>query len=118
MRYARSLAGLLLGAVLVSCGGSDPTSPRVPAGIVMTPNQPVLGQGLSDTLRAIVVDANGRAINGQTVTFTSADTTVARVTGALGTVGIVVSAVGIFLLWRAGKRARAKRLAESASNTP
>jgi len=39
-------------------------------------------------------------------------TTVARVTGALGTAGVIIALVLIVLLWRAGKRARAKRRAE------
>jgi|CXWL01.1.fsa_nt_gi membrane protein DedA with SNARE-associated domain len=38
--------------------------------------------------------------------------TVAAVTGALGVVGLTLAAMGIFLLWRAGKRARARRRAE------
>lgn len=34
--------------------------------------------------------------------------TVARVTGTLGAMGLAIAAVGLFLLWRAGKKARAK----------
>jgi membrane protein DedA with SNARE-associated domain len=34
--------------------------------------------------------------------------TVARVTGALGAVGLAIAAIGLFLLWRAGKKARTK----------
>ena len=33
-------------------------------------------------------------------------TTVAQTTGALGAVGLTIAVVGLFLLWRAGKRAR------------
>ncbi len=40
--------------------------------------------------------------------------TVARVTGTLGTIGVLIAAVGIVLLWRAARRARARRLAEKA----
>ena len=39
--------------------------------------------------------------------------TVAAVTGTLGAVGITIAALGIFLLWRAGKKARARRLAKA-----
>ena len=35
-------------------------------------------------------------------------TTVARATGVLGAFGLTIAAVGLFLLWRAGKKARAR----------
>lgn len=44
--------------------------------------------------------------------------TVARVTGALGTIGVLVAVAGIVLLLRAARRARAKRLAERAAGSP
>ena len=47
-----------------------------------------------------------------TVTYDEVKATVGAVTGALGVVGLTLAAVGIFLLWRAGKRARARRRAE------
>lgn len=37
-------------------------------------------------------------------------TLVARVTGALGLVGVTIAALAIFFLWRASKRARARKL--------
>jgi membrane protein DedA with SNARE-associated domain len=43
--------------------------------------------------------------------------TVARVTGALGVVGLTVAGIGLVLLWRAGKRARARRRARLSSST-
>lgn len=41
--------------------------------------------------------------------------TVAAVTGTLGAFGLAIAAIGIFLLWRAGKRARARRIARTRS---
>ncbi len=87
MHKRRPLAWLLLGGVLVSCGSDNSTGPRVPAAIVILPNQPVIAQGLTLSLTATVVDAAGRAIPGQHVTFTSSDTAVATVNAA----GLVLS---------------------------
>jgi YVTN family beta-propeller protein len=79
---------------LVSCG-SDPTEPRrVPASIVILPNAPSLPQKSSKQLTATVVDAAGREIAGETVTFESSDTTILTVspTGLLVSIGPVGSA--------------------------
>jgi len=81
----------------------------------VSPLRALVPAGIASLLWYVALTAAGSALG---LAYEDVKTTVARVTGALGTVGIVVSAVGIFLLWRAGKRARAKRLAESASNTP
>jgi len=57
-------------------------APRVPADIILIPNQPKLPQGLSLPLTATVVDANGREIRGKTVVFSSNDTSIVTVTAA------------------------------------
>jgi large repetitive protein len=83
---------------VMSCG-SDPTEPRrVPAAIVILPNAPTLEQKASKQLTATVVDAAGREIDGETVTFESSDTAIATVSsagllvsvGPIGTVTITV----------------------------
>jgi YVTN family beta-propeller protein len=74
---------------LASCG-SDPTEPRrVPAAIVILPNAPTLPQKSSKQLTATVVDAAGREIAGEPVTFESSDTTILTVssTGLLVSIG-------------------------------
>ena len=50
--------------------------------------------------------ATGSALG---LAYDDVKSTVARVTGALGTVGILIGAMGLYLLWRAGKRMRAGR---------
>jgi len=69
--FPRALLCLFaLVALSVSCG-DDGTGPLVPAKIVIIPNQPVLGQGLTLQLTATVVDAAGRAMPGEQVNFSS-----------------------------------------------
>lgn len=71
---------LLVIALTLACSGdSDDGGPRVPADIVLVPNQPVIPQGLSLKLNATVVDAGGRAISGKTVLFSSSDENVLTV---------------------------------------
>lgn len=92
----------MLVALLLSCG-DDSNAPRVPADIVLIPNQPVVPQGLTLRLEAKVVDANGRAIQGRHPEFHSADTAVATVSssgkvtsvGPLGTVRITADLDGL-----------------------
>ncbi len=91
MHFQRSLAGLLLGALLISCG-DDGTGPHVPANIVITPNHPVVAQGDTVRLTATVVDANGTAISGLHAHFTSADLALATVDSATGLVTSVGAA--------------------------
>ncbi len=98
--FAR-FAGLALLCLSLSCG--DSVGPRVPANIVIVPNQPVVPQGLTLALTATVVDAAGRAIGGMVVTFTSSDPLTATVSaagvvtslGPLGTVRITGATAGI-----------------------
>lgn len=79
------VAGLVGLALSLSCG--DGVGPRVPANIVIVPNQPVVPQGLTLALTATVVDAAGRAIGGKVITFVSADTLIATVSAS----GLVTS---------------------------
>jgi YVTN family beta-propeller protein len=79
---------------LTSCG-SDPNEPRrVPASIVILPNAPSLVQNTSKQLTATVVDAAGREIEGEVVTYESSATTILTVseTGLLVSVGPVGTA--------------------------
>jgi hypothetical protein len=96
---ARLLTLSLLVSAVPSCG-SDPTEPRrVPAAIVIVPNAPLIPQKTTKQLTATVVDAAGRAIDGETVAYESSDTTILTVSpsglltsvGPLGTATITVS---------------------------
>lgn len=91
MQFRRSLPGLLLGALLISCGDAG-TGPQVPANIVILPNHPVVAQGDTLRLTATVVDANGAALPGQHATFSSADLTIATVVASTGLVTSVGAA--------------------------
>jgi hypothetical protein len=74
---------LALSAVvsLTSCG-SDPSEPRrIPAAIVIIPNAPRIPQKATKQLTATVVDAAGREIEGEAVSFESSDTTILTVSG-------------------------------------
>lgn len=101
VRYSPLVVGVLALTPLLACG--DSTSPQVPADIVITPNHPVVPQGLTLALSGTVVDASGRRIAGRQPVFRSADTTIARVTagglvtsvGPLGTVRITAEYGGI-----------------------
>ena len=80
----------------------------------VSPLRALLPAGIASLLWYVALTAAGSALG---LAYDDVKTTVARVTGALGTVGILVAAMGVFLLWRAGRRARAKRLAESAADS-
>jgi YVTN family beta-propeller protein len=91
---ARPLVLATAALSLVSCG-SDPTEPRrVPASIVILPNAPTLSQKASKQLTATVVDAAGREIADEAVTFESSDTTILTVspTGLLLSIGPIGTA--------------------------
>jgi hypothetical protein len=86
---ARLLTLSLLVSAVPSCG-SDPNEPRrVPAAIVIVPNAPLIPQKTTRQLTATVVDAAGRAIDGETVAYESSDTTILTVSpgGLLASVG-------------------------------
>lgn len=101
----RSLAWLLvvLALGLACSSNSDDQGPRVPAGIVLVPDQPRIAQGLMLKLDTRVEDAQGRAISGQTIAFSSSDETVVTVdadgtmhsVGALGTARVTAECDGL-----------------------
>ncbi|MFN8650775.1 MAG: Ig-like domain-containing protein [Gemmatimonadales bacterium] len=102
-RAAGALA--LVYALALGCSGGDDSStgPRIPAAIILVPNQPKIPQGLSVQLTATVVDASGRAIPGQSLVFSSLDSSVVTVTskgllhavGPLGTVPVIADLNGL-----------------------
>ena len=82
-----SLPGVALAAaLLLAC---DDQGPRTPADIVIAPNLPRVPMGGTTQLTATVVDAEGRAIEDEPVTFTSSDISVltASEDGLLTSVG-------------------------------
>lgn len=103
VRHAAGACLLLLCLTLACSSDSDDGSPRVPAGIVITPNQPRVAQGLSLKLKVQVVDATGREIPGKHPLITSGDESLltvdqtGRVTsvGALGTVHLTADLDGL-----------------------
>jgi len=70
---------MLTSVLLVAC---DDQGPRTPADIVVTPNVARVPMGGTLQLTATVVDADGRAIDGETVTFESAEPDVVTVSDA------------------------------------
>jgi uncharacterized protein YjdB len=85
---------LLVPVLLAGCsGGEDEVGPRVPASIVVVPNEPKVPLGGTTQLTATVVDAAGRAIPDQPLTFVSGSPEVITVSarGLLTAVGSVGS---------------------------
>lgn len=74
---------LILAVAGLSCGGGDEsgTGPRVPADIVITPNNPAVGQGQTLQLTAKVVDNVGGEITGLGVTWSVSNPAVATIGG-------------------------------------
>jgi membrane protein DedA with SNARE-associated domain len=96
---SRFLPGLRAGVLpFAAINGVSPLRALVPA-------------ALASLLWYAALTAAGSALG---LAYDDVKSTVARVTGALGTVGGVVAAALIYLLWRAGRRARAKRRAKGA----
>jgi uncharacterized protein YjdB len=85
MGRLRSLI-ILVPVLVVAC---DDQGPRTPADLVVTPNMPQVPMGGTRQLTATVVDADGRAIEGEAVTFESAEPDVVTVSdgGLLSSVG-------------------------------
>ena len=86
MGRLRSLI-LVAPALLAACDGDQ--GPRTPAGIVVTPNRPQVPMGGTRQLTVTVVDADGRAIDGEPVAFESAEPDVVTVSedGLLTSIG-------------------------------
>lgn len=84
---------LLAPAVLSACG--DDAGPRTPAAIVITPNLPRVPMGQTLQLTATVVDDDGRAIDGEPVSFESSEPSILTVSesGLLTSVGSVGASV-------------------------
>ncbi len=85
-RHAR--VGLLV-VVAAAVLGCDDAGPRTPAHIVIAPNLPRVPMEGTTQLTATVVDADGRAIDGEPVDFQSSDLSVLTVSasGLLTSVG-------------------------------
>jgi membrane protein DedA with SNARE-associated domain len=81
----------------------------------VSPLRALFPAGAASLLWYAALTAAGSALG---LAYDDVKTTVARVTGALGTIGVVIALAGLFFLWRAGRRARTRRLAESASDKP
>jgi uncharacterized protein YjdB len=60
---------LCLLAPIIACNGEDELGPRIPASIVVVPNEPRVPLSQTKQLTATVVDAAGRAIEGQPLSF-------------------------------------------------
>ena len=87
--WCARLLALSAVASLASCGSDSVEPRRIPAAIVIIPNAPRVAQKSTKQLTATVVDAAGREIEGETVSFESSDTSVITVssTGLLLSVG-------------------------------
>lgn len=70
----------LAGGIVWGCSEA-PTAPIAVESIVVSPGAVTLASGASATLTAAVLDAKGGPLVGRVVTWSSADTTVATVTG-------------------------------------
>jgi hypothetical protein len=66
LQWSRSLA---LVVVLAACGGESGVTPRVPAAVVIEPEEPRVSAYDSLQLTATVVDADGVALTGESVVF-------------------------------------------------
>ena len=86
MGRLRSLI-LVAPALRAACIGDQ--GPRTPAGIVVTPNRPQVPMGGTRQLTVTVVDADGRATDGEPVAFESAEPDVVTVSedGLLTSIG-------------------------------
>lgn len=81
--YLRRVAitGVAIVVAALSCKGRDTTSPAAVAGVSILPNAAtVVDVGATKQFTATALGANGSALQGETVTWTSSDSTVAKVT--------------------------------------
>ncbi|AMW04173.1 Ig-like domain-containing protein [Gemmatimonas phototrophica] len=86
----RFLFGLALCAALAACGGGgDPAAPDVPAVVTITPNgAATLASGAGLQLSATYRDTKGRVVNNPSITWTTADASVATVAQSGLVVGV------------------------------
>jgi membrane-associated protein len=71
----------------------------------LSPSKALLPAALASLIWYAALTAAGCALG---LAYDEVKTMVARVTGALGVVGIVIAIVGVALLWRAAKKARVR----------
>jgi membrane protein DedA with SNARE-associated domain len=79
----------------------------------VSPLRALLPAGVASLLWYAALTVAGSALG---LAYDDVKTKVARVTAALGTVGIVIATAAVLVLWRTARRARAKRLAEKAAD--
>lgn len=79
----RTFAGLALSTLLAAtaCGG-DGTAPVAVASVAITPASPSVAPGATIALNATVTDAQGHAMSGQSVAWSSNNTAAATITPA------------------------------------
>lgn len=80
----------------------------------VSPVRALVPAALASLVWYAALTAAGSALG---LAYDDVKSTVARVTGALGTVGILVAAAAIGLLWRAARQARARRRAGPAADS-
>ncbi len=101
MRYALALL-----ALVSACGGDRPTSPVPVASVSLNLQASSLPVGQTLSLSAVLKDANGNALTGRTVTWSSSATNVASVTGA-GVVTALAAGLSTITATTGGKSASA-----------
>src|SRR6185437_4603675 len=91
----RAVGAVGVVALALACKSRDATGPSAVASVTLTPSASTdVEVGGTQQLAATALDAKGNALTGQTVAWTSSDTTIATVsaTGLVtGTVAMVVS---------------------------
>ena len=94
-KFGSLLSVLACAVVLFSCGGDSTGPGGGGASVVVTPDTASLALGASLTLSAAVKDANGNAVSGASVFWSSQDPTVATVSGTGVVTGIKIGVVRI-----------------------
>ena len=84
-------AVVFLHVTTAGCGGEDKVGPRIPASILVVPDDPRVPIHETRQLTATVVDAAGDVIDGQPLAFNSSDPGIFTVspTGLLTAVGLL-----------------------------
>ncbi|MEO6210820.1 MAG: Ig-like domain-containing protein, partial [Gemmatimonadaceae bacterium] len=93
---ASFVSALACAVVLLSCGGGDSTGPGGGgASVTVTPSTDSLALGASVTLHAAVTDANGHAVSGASVFWSSENPATATVSSGGVVTGIAIGVVRI-----------------------